>query len=1062
MRKGFNLINAMRLILLVAVCLNFGLPRTAVNAAPVMEQVGPDYIIPTTQTSDGCAFNVKHGLELYAPSGARVFEPNERVYFNLQLGDLGEGAGFRTLYNPANGVNTPGGCLCDLATHLYHAAKQAGLLTDADQDGHEDSLGNIFGNPPKPWVVIWHVADYNPSDPSTKNANEKDFWIENQNSYSITMRWEELSDGTIRVWWERESGLEDTPSEGGDITQACVFFNPFRDGRSVSEHTISAYHAVGAGAIPGIDTVGEVYPVFPVSTLAGIGTESTPTYDPSFSGEAAPTSLLTTYVRLEGEGPCAGWVQDVFHLAFTDGLASLQGQTVTANQSLGVESMNGVLPQFAAHTHISIGHRNTPAPGFESFEATLVNDALGPVYWYDITSFENKQYVPQDGDSEVEVTPISSIADLPFVTDMRDSQPTAANLEGVADLQGPIGIIWHQSATGPIDSTGQTIDGVRLCQIEMNRGDTRCGYHVVVGTEEVVVNGETYAVAQWLIDTDSRAWHALEYNDNYLAIAFIDEVNSGPPTPAQLRTMHEITNVWVAQFGIDPDNVKGHREVHPSSRSDPVGVDMDEVRAEVEASAQRVTQTGGTYYFSTFGSNAVTTNDKKPQWLAVDWSPQLSRSQTLAWYIVIASPLVIVLLLVMTRNNLNSLSGKKSRSSKFYRRLNTFNAIGLVVVALGYIVMVFLYQPISLRPAVTYRVTGESEVATPPSTSLNTDETVEVGDAWTTVAAEAGYQNPALLKQFCVDYAFPRGEDGRYLPADQGGKVYPCEVAASIPKGETNTAEWQSPDPRQPGPWGKFSGWDLAPEYFPRSPEEILQGLTISKMAQACRDGLEAVASNPQVQARYPGLTAQNMYTSRGCSIGRGQTLAIHFRQGGLLGDLENMDVWGSDEPAIEAIYRHLVARVSYVCGEESWFYTGNVEVSLCSYNPNSWGVPEHAWYWDSIRAQAIDLRAAMQNHEAELASTGSYVQQHVSTSSSQPEAQTMVYSAPETVGSGVYAIWDTIPSLLYRQVLSLPDSSLTDWVEKSLLTVAHWAYSDETLVNLGFTAERQEVNRTK
>lgn len=1044
----------------MAIFTSFGLPLFAVNAAPLMEQVGPDYIIPTTKTSDSCAFNVRHGLELYAPSGSRVFKPSERVYFNLQLGDLGEGAGFLTLYNPANGANTPGGCLCDLATHLNHAAKQAGLLTDADQDGHEDSLGNIFGNPPKPWIVIWHVADYDPQNPSTKNANEKDFWIENQNAFSITMRWEDLPDGNIRVWWEKESGFGEVPSDGVDITQACVFFNPFRDGRSIKEHTIAAYHAVGDGAIPGIDAVGEIYPVFPASTLAGMGTESTPTYDPSFSGEAAPTSLLTTYVRLEGVGPCAGWVQDVFHLEFSEGLEKLQGQTISADQSLGVDSKNGVLPQFAAHLHISIGHRNTPAPGFESYKATLVNDAIGPVYWYDITAFENKQYVPQEGSKVVEEAPVTTIADFPFVVDVRDSQPTAANLVGVADLQGPVGIIWHQSATGPIDSTGQTIDGLRLCQIEKNRGDSRCGYHVVVGTEEIIVDGETYAVAQWLIDTDSQAWHAAEYNDNYLAIAFIDSVNSGPPTPAQLRTMHEITNAWVAQFGIDPDEVKGHKEVHPSRRGDPVGVDMSEVRAEVQASAQRVSQTGGTYYFSTLNNEAVTTDEKKPQWLNISWSPQLSRSQTMVWYLVIAAPLVIVLLLSITRNNLNRLSGKQSRSSEFYRRLNTFNALGLVVVAFGYVLMVFLYQPISHRPAVTYRVTGESVSATPPPTSLAPIVNAELDNAWSVVAAEAGYQNPALLKQFCVDYAFPRGADGRYLSAEQGGKVYPCEVAASIPKGETNTAEWQDPDPRQPGPWGKFSGWELAPEYFPRSPEEILQGFSISKMAQACRDGLEAVASNPQVQARYPGLTAQNMYTSRGCSIGRGQTLAIHFRQGGLLGDLENMDVWGSDEPAIEAIYRHLVARVSYVCGEQSWYHTGNVEVSLCSYNPNSWGVPEHAWYWDAIRAQAIDLRAAMQNHEGELASTGSYVQQHVSTSSSTPVKQEiLVYSTPETVGSGVYAIWDTIPSLLYRQFSSLPDNSFTDWVEKSLFAIAKWAYSEETLINLGFIAERQEVN---
>ncbi len=866
-----------------------------VNADPrVGTQVGSEYIIPALDYGEGCEFNIKHGLEMYAPGGARTFNPGERVYYNLQLGSLDSDSGFQDLYNPNNGLDTPGGCLCDLATHMYHAADMAGILAGYDEAGHDDSgLGDIIGNPPKPWIIIWHESDYDPNNPDSKHPAEKDFWIENQHGFAAIFHWEELSNGEIKIWWEKAS--------------------------------------------------------------------------------------------------------------------------------------------------IEIAKEES----------------------------------------------IATIADFPFVVDVRDSHATAANLVGVADLQNPpIGIIWHQTATGPIDSAGIVIDGLRLCQLEKNRGDSRCGYHVVVGVDEITVDGEVFAVAQWLIDTDSQAWHAREYNAAYLAISYVDQVKNSPPTPAQLKTMLEISNAWAVQFGIDPDEIKGHKEVHSSTRGDPVGVDMSEMREKVDAVVERTSSTGGTYYFSmpssqnaggSSASNVITTEPAKTPFKLINWTPQWNRSKMLMWYIYMSAPVVLLLLLVFTENNLKKLVGKKSKAAKFDRRLNTLNLIGLAVVSLGFIVMVAIYQPVSYRPQVTYLVvdgndkqpeeisveeSDPDEEETPSQLSEENGKESSAAGVWTAIAAEAEYKNPALLEQFCTKYSYPRGPDGRYLPIEQGGKIFPCELAAAIAKGETDTTVWSNADPRQPGVWGHNLGWVNAPDYFSMTLEEIADGRSMSRMAEACRKGLEVVANNAVVQAKYPGLTAQTMYTSMGCSIGRGQTLAVHFLPGGILGDLENMDVWDSDGPAIEAVYRHLVSRVSSVCGEQSWYYSGNTEVSLCSYNPNSWGVPEHAWYWDVIRAQSISLRSAIQNHSAELAAVGDapqvriYEEAKVTEEEKNSEA---TYSVPmHTTGSGVYAIWDTIPSLTYRTVRGWSDNSFTDFVEQSLLTVAEIFYSDETLMNLGFVVEWQ------
>ena len=147
-------------------------------------------------------------------------------------------------------------------------------------------------------------------------------------------------------------------------SESCTFANPVRDGRRLEDSIISGMHAVGDGALPGLDGVGSIYSMFPGVLYAGT--------------EPNPSGLVTTYVRIEGVGSCEGWVMDVFHLAFAQGLESKVGTIVDESTLLGVESMNGVEKRFRAHWHLSVGQRVSQPQGFDS---QMVTDAIGPVYW---------------------------------------------------------------------------------------------------------------------------------------------------------------------------------------------------------------------------------------------------------------------------------------------------------------------------------------------------------------------------------------------------------------------------------------------------------------------------------------------------------------------------------------------------------------------------------------------------------------------------------------------------------------------------------------------------------
>lgn len=333
-------------------------------------------------------------------------------------------------------------------------------------------------------------------------------------------------------------------------------------------------------------------------------------------------------------------------------------------------------------------------------------------------------------------------------------------------------------------------------------------------------------------------------------------------------------------------------------------------------------------------------------------------------------------------------------------------------------------------------------------------------DVWQKVCNEAGFQNCQLLQTFYIQGMVPRGRNGMPIAEANAtdGKIFPWWVAAGIPAGETNTAEWQNVNPLEKGPWGKYLGYTEYANY-----EEDLVKL------DACKKGLEALAANAFVRVTWPDITAEKIRTSAGCAVGRGQTWAGHFRPGGILGSLKNKDVWTDNAVSVEAVFVHLVTRYSSVCGADApWYDTGNVEQARCAYNPNSWGVPEHQWYWDAIRTKADRILTAWEaNGKPQISNTTpdrsealtmpngvlneGATEKVTSPSVTIPQDGQVTVVVRPTEGSGPFAIWETLPSLTLRFVRSLPDHQVTDRLEEALIWFGQWSYSPESAKMLGF-----------
>lgn len=185
---------------------------------------------------------------------------------------------------------------------------------------------------------------------------------------------------------------------------------------------------------------------------------------------------------------------------------------------------------------------------------------------------------------------VASIADLPFVKDRRADIPNATGPSYQLPLK-PEGIMIHQIV---IQLAGKDIakELFGYEQNQMDGGSTVSGYQALVGQETMKVGDVDYAIAHWMRDTAYQSWHAaIQYNPTFLSIAYQDVPAEAAPSEVQLRTILAVTKVWMQQFNIPANKVLGHKEAvylnsagqNTNSKRDPVGVDMDQFRKELES-----------------------------------------------------------------------------------------------------------------------------------------------------------------------------------------------------------------------------------------------------------------------------------------------------------------------------------------------------------------------------------------------------------------------------------------------------------------------------------------------
>lgn len=124
--------------------------------------------------------------------------------YNDTAGNFTSAEGFYTVYG------TPGAGACDVATWLFHVAKDSGILNPSANRLDHPAIPGV----PAPYVTIW--------DPGS------DLVVENPNDYQVVIKWDlDSNPGYIRLWVEQNGEpvvpkIESTPVVTVPETQPLV------------------------------------------------------------------------------------------------------------------------------------------------------------------------------------------------------------------------------------------------------------------------------------------------------------------------------------------------------------------------------------------------------------------------------------------------------------------------------------------------------------------------------------------------------------------------------------------------------------------------------------------------------------------------------------------------------------------------------------------------------------------------------------------------------------------------------------------------------------------------
>lgn len=1051
---------ARALLLLALLTMILGVPVSTAKAQssdPAIESAVTQTVVltvPRSGYSDPCWSNILLGLQKLGNGDNFItIQPRDYVDYNVGIGSMETTGGFITV------SGTPGGCLCDLASWVAQAATNSGLRPEADSWDHADKFYNI------PYAdrdaIIWHVnqdsscfTDGKRNGTCDVPVGEKDLLIYNDSMDTpVRLGWN--ADQTqIEFWVETSAAGESlaptVAEQQADYPAACGKPFDLPDGQYISSGT---FHTGCSTANPCEEIRGEDFWPSPGLDPTGQSTHPTSTEFPvkllaTINGNVTFASTASNGVCTSG---CDGVGNAVIKLdnefvtiyyLHADEVFVKTGDTVKIGDAIGIMGDTGQSDW--THLHYAIRDKTT---------GQNIQDVTGTF----TCSFEIQasQSVQPSVSEETAQTIVTDVTDLPFIEDQ--TQPVIASEE----IPQPDTIIW-QSIN---ESSSEQSD-------------------VIIIEDSISLNNQEWAVAQ-LVDE-------IPNEDGQLIVSFVDVDGDGLPSPAQEKSMQEVTHIWMMVYDIPPSDVRSL-----ASKID-IEFEREQLRKKLEQKEAPTVQS----ILSAVFPYAISDPNQKT-FLNLDWtsSSPLNGIQVIIRIIMISGGLLALLLISHALNNyfqakdpdkefvkrmkrkkkeIGSVTATEYKEQEAYRRMiqrtRVITAINIVLItgiSLNFIVGVLVYTPVAYRPEAIVKVRVaqpaqpvSSQPDQPSVVAPTTTVATSTSDAvWQQIATEAGYPNWKFLETACTSHNIPRGPDGKPLSLEDGGKIFPCWWAASIISVESNDAEWNGVDPRNPGPWGYELGWYTCPDWFKLTPAEVAAGKSISGLAQACRDGLVVIANNPVVQSKWPGIKPEEIYSSGAGAVGRGQTQSFHFREGGLVYDMENMDVWSTDDVAVEAIVRHLVTRYNKsTCGaSENWYYTENVEQARCAYNPGAWGDASASWYWDGMRGQADSIQKALQAHESELAGLPVIevqpAEQVVLEAPSQNEQTTQashVVSAGyrPTVGSGAYTVYDTLPSLALRLVKAADDGEDPKYKmwERWIFNFGRFFYrSDDVRVNLGF-----------
>ncbi len=1070
---------AMAIFCLALMTLLLGAPASTVKA-----QAPAPTPAPATQTtvltvkrggySNPCWDNILLGLKRLGNGDNFVeISPSDYVDYNVRIGSMETTAGFISI------DGTPAGCLCDLASWIGQSATNSGAIRpEADTWVHK-AYDIPYSDRD---ITIWHVdqdascfTNGKRNGTCAKPALEQDLLLYND-STTDTVRLGWTADETQIVFWvesfSSQTTVSPTTQQVKDQTiKACGKPFDLADGQWIERNQLHTGCDASSPCdqilgddfwpAPGLDPAGKAthptskeFPVKLISTINGNVTWASTTAWNDQKGKYECTSSC------DGVGNSIVTLDNDFLTVYymhLDQVFVKVGDQIKVGDSIGIMGDVGLSDWTHLHYAIHIkatGKNVTDLAGTFSCSPDISSQPGSPG--------TTQQSQPSVSEQQA-APPVTNVADLPFVEDKTTSQQVADSSKSTVN-ENPGGIVWQAKAAPQ-------------AQPDTAATTTSSDTNITVTDQTITVNNQDWAVAQ--------STNVVPNADGNIIITFVDTNNDGLPTPEQEKTLQALTRVLMDKYHMSSSQVSAKGPIN-----------MDQERKALEA--VQGPPTVGSILTTVFPY--MIAHPEKQTFLNLDWtsSVQITGEQTIRLVIAISGGLLLLLLLSHALNNYfqdkkrdgdgtpkrkkkggTTITADELRELEKHRKLikrtrliTKLDVFLITSASVIFIVGMVVYTPVAYRSEAIIGVRTAKASDKPvqqPTTTTATVASISANPSdalWQQIATEAGYSNWQLLQSACTTHNVARGPDGKPLSQNDGGKIFPCWWVAAVPSVESNDANWNGVDPRKPGPWGYELGWTACPDWFKLTPADVLAGKTINDTAQACRDGLTAIANNAVVQQKWPGITPQQIYSSGAGAVGRGQTESFYFRPGAMLGDLENMDVWSTEDVAVEAIVRHLVSRYNTsTCGaNQNWYYTQNVEEARCAYNPGAWGDSSVSWYWDGMRDHATKIQTALQAHESELAglpvievqTTKQSVAQVVQ--EQQPAQQTVpiVQSGGNrpTIGSGAYTIYDTLPSLALQLVKAADDGKDPKYKmwERWIFNFGRFFYTSEDVrVNLGF-----------